>query len=72
MRAGYSHTLSIIYGRIPYAMEQGILDDEQGIITREQGMHLLVQGIAHWFGRGFKSGAGFVQDPTKIELKIAV
>ena len=20
-------------------------------------MHLLVQGIAHWFGRGFKAGA---------------
>ena len=38
-------------------MEQGILDDDQGMRTREQGMHLLVQGIAHWFGRGFKSGA---------------
>ena len=54
---GYSHTLSIIYGRIPYAMEQGILDNEQGIRTPEQGMHLLVQGIARWFGRRFKSGA---------------
>ena len=41
-----SFTGAIIYGRIPYAMEQGILDNEQGIRTREQGMHLLVQGIA--------------------------
>ncbi len=58
LRVGYSHTLSIIYARIPYAMEQGILDNDQGMRTREQGMHLLVQGIAHWFGRRFKSGAG--------------
>ncbi len=53
-------------------MEQGILDHEQGIRTREQGMHLLVQGIAHWLGRRFKSGAGFVQERTKTELKKAV
>ena len=42
LRVGYSHTLSIIYERIPYAVEQGILDNEQGMRTREQGMHLLV------------------------------
>ncbi len=53
LRVRYSHTFSIIYGRIPYAMEQGILDNDQGMRTREQGMHLLVQGIAHWFGPRF-------------------
>ena len=51
LRVGYSHALPIIYGRIPYAMEQGILDNDQGMRTREQGMHLLVQGIAHWLAK---------------------
>ena len=35
---------------IPYAVEQGIR-------TRELRMHLLVQGIAHWFGHRVKSRA---------------
>jgi hypothetical protein len=70
LRVGYSHTLSIIYGRIPYAMEQGILDNEQGIITREQGMYLLVQGLAHWFGLRFKSGAENHRELTLPTIEI--
>ncbi len=68
LSVGYSHTLSIIYGKIPYAMEQGILDNDQGMRTREQGMHLLVQEIAHWFGRRFESGAGF--EPATADRRV--
>ena len=50
LRTGYSHAFSIGYGRIPYAMEQGIL-------SREQGVHFLDQGIAQWFGCRFNARA---------------
>ncbi len=46
LRVGYSHTFSILYGRIPYPMEQGILEHDQGIRTREQGNICGYQGYS--------------------------